>query len=208
VAINLEKGQTIKLDKSTNDLTKMTIGLGWKIKSKKGFFAKLTGGAEYDLDAIAIALDANDRIQKSGDRQLRGSDVIFFNNLRHDSGAIVHSGDNLVGGSGVQDDEQIVVHLDRLPAYIHRIVFVVTIYEGIQKKQHLGEVEKAFMRAVDGKGREIARYNLAEDAAYSQMCSVIFGELYRKDNVWKFRAIGDAHREDSFLHLLDKLISQ
>lgn len=207
MVINLEKGQTISLDKSTNDLTKMTIGLGWKIKSKKGFLAKLTGGgAEYDLDAVAVLLDAQNRIQKLGNERLQGSDVIFFNNLKHDSGAIVHSGDNLVGGSGVQDDEQIIVHLDRLPGYVHRILFIVSIYQGLQKKQHFGEVDRAFMRAVDGKGSEIARYNLADDTAYHQMCSVTFGELYRKDNDWKFRALGEAHREDSFVQLLDKYV--
>ena len=112
----------------------------------------------------------------------------------------------MVGGAGVQDDEQITVELGSIPAGYHRILFIVSIYQGIQKKQHFGEVEGAFMRAVDGKGQEIARYNLAQDSSYSNKCSMIFGELYRKDAGWKFRAIGDAFPEDSFVNLLGKYL--
>ncbi len=205
MAINLEKGQTINLDKNTSDLTKVTIGLGWKIKSKKGFLGKLfAGGAEYDLDAIAFLLDGNDRFRNLGNERLIGSDIVFYNNLSHPSGAVKHSGDNLVGGSGVQDSEQIVVNLGSVPADYHRIMFLVTIYQGIQKKQHFGEVEGAYMRAVDGKGQEIARYNLAEDGSYNNKCSMVFGELYRKDASWKFRALGDGFPEDSFLEIAKK----
>ncbi len=207
MAINLTKGQTINLDKDSNDLTKVTIGLGWKIKSKKGFLSKLLSSeTEYDLDAIAFVLDENEKFINLGNEKLVGGDVIFFNNLAHASGAIRHSGDNLVGGAGVQDDEQIVVNLASIPPVYHRIVFVVAIYQGMKKKQHFGEVKAAFMRAVDGKGQEIARYNLADDASYNNKCSLVFGELYRKDNAWKFRAIGDAYPDDSFLQLMPKYL--
>lgn len=203
--INLTKGQTIDLDKKSNDLSEVTIGLGWKIKEKKGFLSKLIStGPEYDLDAIAFLLDENDKIRNVGDQRLVGGDVVFFNNVVHPSGAVRHSGDNLVGGTGAQDDEQIVVKFEKIPKNYHRVVFIVAIYQGQQKKQHFGEVEKAFMRAVDGKGQEIARYNLADDAAYKGMCSLIFGELYRKGDGWKFRAVGDAFPDDSLIPLLSR----
>jgi len=202
MAINLQKGQTINLDKDTNDLSSITIGLGWKIKKKPGFFAKMFGGGdEFDLDAIAFLLDDRGKIRNLGQR-LVGSDVIFFNNLQHLSGHIVHTGDNLVGGAGIEDDEQIIVKLNALSQQYHRILFIVSIYQGIQKKQHFGEVEKAFIRAVDGRGVEVARYNLAEDSSYNNMCTMTFAEVYRKDGDWKFRAIGDAFPTDSFLTLL------
>ncbi|MEL7338325.1 MAG: TerD family protein, partial [Planctomycetota bacterium] len=116
MAINLQKGQTINLDKETNDLSSITIGLGWKVKQKPGFFARLLGGGdEYDLDASALVLDVNGKIQSLGNQQLVGSDIIFFNNLQHHTGTIMHTGDNLVGGAGVQDDEQIIVRLTSIP---------------------------------------------------------------------------------------------
>ncbi len=207
MAISLQKGQTISLDKDTNDLSSITIGLGWKVKKKPGFFAKLFGGGdEFDLDAIAILLDERGKITEIGGQQLQGSDVVFFKNLHHFSGCVVHTGDNLVGGAGTQDDEQIIVKLSSLPDQYHRILFLVSIYQGIQKKQHFGDVEQAFMRAVDAKGNEIARYNLAEDAAYNNMRTMTFGEVYKKDGDWKFRAMGDADPTDSFVNLLRQYV--
>ena len=203
MAINLSKGQTINLDKDTNDLSSITIGLGWKIKKKEGFLARLFSSAdEFDLDAIAIMLDKDDKISNLGDQRLQGGDIIFFNNLRHMSGNVIHTGDNLVGGAGIQDDEQIIVKLNSLSSEYQRIIFLVSIYQGIQKKQHFGQVTTAFMRAVDAKGNEIGRYNLAEDATYENMRTVVFGEVYRKGGDWKFRATGEPYPTDTFADII------
>lgn len=203
MAINLKKGQSINLDKKQHDLSSITIGLGWKIKSKPGFFAKLFGGGEeYDLDAIAFLLDERDKIRSLGSQKLVGGDVVFFNNLKHPSGCVTHTGDNLVGGAGIEDDEQIIVKLDSLPPHYRRILFLASIYEGIRKNQTFGEVDGAFMRAVDNQGEEIARYKLAEDTAFGGMRSVMFGEVSRQGDGWKFQAIGDAYPTDSFVNLL------
>ena len=40
------------------------------------------------------------------------------------------------------------------------------------------------------------------DAASTGRCMMVFGEVYRKDGGWKFRALGDAHPFDSFIPLL------
>lgn len=202
--INLRKGQSIDLEKATNDLSSVTIGLGWKIRKKGGFLSGLLGGGgdDYDLDAIALMLDANGHVANCGDNKLVGGDVIFYNNLRHSTGCVTHTGDNLVGGAGVEDDEQIIVKLDAMDPRYHRIVFLVSIYQGQQKKQHFGEVEGAFMRAVDGKGKEIARFQLGNEPAYNNMCTVVFGEVRRQGGGWKFEAVGDAHATDSFVAIL------
>lgn len=201
MAINLKKGQTINLEKDTNDLSQITIGLGWKIR-KKGFLAKLTGGnKEHDLDAIAFVLDEHGKVRMLGDK-LVGGDVVFFNNLRHPSGEVYHSGDNRTGGTGAQDDEQIVVRLNTLPARYHRILFLVQIYQGVRNQQHFGDMESAYMRAVDAKGKEMARFNLDSDAIYNGKCIMVFGEVYRSDRDWKFRALGEGHATDNFVDIL------
>ncbi|MFN8393721.1 MAG: TerD family protein [Bacteroidia bacterium] len=217
MAINLSKGQTINLDKNTNDLSMVTIGLGWKIRQKKkGFFGKMFGAeeADFDLDAMAFLLDENEKVRNFGyERDLGGgrkiglvdSDVIFFNNLRHPSGAIWHTGDELKGGAG-GDDERIVVKLDQIPPQYTKILFLVCIYQGRQKNQHFGQVENAFIRAVDAKGKEIARYGLSDDASYENNCSMVFGEVYRKDGEWKFRALGNAYYADSFVEILKQYV--
>ncbi len=212
MAINLTKGQTIDLRKDANDLDQIVIGLGWKIKEKKkGFLGGMFGGKkdddEFDLDAIAFVLDDAGKVRNLGDDKLVGSDVVFFNNLKHPSGLIFHSGDNRVGGSGVEDDEQIVVKLNALPSQFARILFLVAIYQGNQKNQHFGQVGSAYIRAVDGKGKEMARYELSSDAAYEGRCTMVFGEVYRRDAGWKFRAIGEAHPHDSFVPLLKQYVA-
>ena len=88
MAINLQKGQTINLEKNLYDLSSVTIGLGWDVAAKigkKGFFASLFSNTEnddYDLDAIAFLLDKDGKVANTGDNKLEGGDVIFFNNLR------------------------------------------------------------------------------------------------------------------------------
>lgn len=206
MAINLSKGQSINLNKDEHDLSSITIGLGWKIRKKKksGLFGGLFGDKQedYDLDAIAFLLDKNDQIANVGDAKLVGGDVVFFNSLRHPTGHVFHSGDNRTGGDGAQDDEQIVVKMTSLDARYHKIIFLVCIYKGQEKKQHFGNVDSAYMRALDAKGKEIARYALSADPSYSERCTMVFGEVYRKDGGWKFRAIGDAHPFDCFTALL------
>jgi tellurium resistance protein TerD len=201
MAINLTKGQTISLEKDTNDLSQITIGLGWKIK-KKGFLSGIfSSGPEYDLDAIAFVLDEHGKITNVGDK-LIGGDVVFFNSLRHPSGEIYHSGDNRVGGTGANDDEQIVVRLNTLPARYHKVLFMVQIYQGRKNNQHFGQVENAYMRAVDAKGKEMARYDLTADPLYEGKCIMVFGEVYRHGGGWKFRALGEGHATDSFVDIL------
>ena len=157
---------------------------------------------------------------------LQQSDVIFFNNLTAPSGNfgvykglsklqierkvqqliasgeyIIHTGDNLTG-EGDGDDEQIIMRLGALPQRIQKIILVVSIYQGKKLKQHFGMVENAFIRAVDAKGKEIARYSLSSDSTFNGVCSMTFAEIYRKDNDWKFRAIGNTHETDSFIDIL------
>jgi len=209
MAINLTKGQTINLNKDENDLSSMTIGLGWKIAQKKGgFLSGLFGSKppELDLDAVAFLLDKNDKVTMLGNDRLVGGDVVFFNSKQHPTGTVVHSGDNRVGGSGQQDDEQIVVKLNSIQEPYHKILFLVSIYQGREKQQHFGMIESAYIRALDGKGKEIARYSLSGDASYNGNCTMLFGEVYRKDGGWKFRAIGEARPEDSFVPLLKQHI--
>jgi tellurium resistance protein TerD len=218
MAINLQKGQTIDLRKndrgeSVYDLSQVTIGLGWDVRQKQsGFFGKLLGGKEeeYDLDAIAFLLDSSGKVanlgrtvQTNNGRQmgLYEGDVIFFNSMKHPSGHIWLTGDNRTG-AGDGDDEQIIVKLNSLSEKYQKILFVVSIYQGRQNNQHFGMVENAFIRAVDAKGKEIAKFNLSGDATMNGKCSMVFSEVYRHNGEWKFRALGEPHNTDNFIDIL------
>jgi tellurium resistance protein TerD len=144
----------------------------------------MTDGSAFDLDASAFVLDENGKV-------LSDSHFVFYNNLKDPSGAVMHAGDNLTG-EGEGDDEQITVELDTMPANAAKVAFVVTIHEAEARKQNFGQVSNAFIRAVNADGNtEIARYDLSEDASIET--AMIFGELYRHGNDWKFKAIGQGY---------------
>ncbi len=199
MSVNLQKGQKISLVKpGSAGLRRIMVGLGWdEAPQKRGFFAPKP--QPIDCDASAILCGADGRLISSDIRDC----CVYFGNLRHGSGAIVHQGDNLTG-EGEGDDEQIMVDLPAVPAAVDKIVFVVNIYDANVRRQHFGMIRNAFIRIVDmGTRSEICRFNLTED--YSGMTGMIAGELYRRNGEWKFNAIGqgvmDASRLGSLLRM-------
>lgn len=176
--ISLFKGQKIDLTKGNPKLSKILVGLGWDTK-------KYDGGYDFDLDAAAFLLGSNGKVQSD-------FDFVFYNNLKHNSGAVQHMGDNLTG-AGDGDDEQIRVDLSKLPANIDKVAFTVTIHEADTRKQNFGQVSNAFIRIVDeSNGKELIRYDLGED--FSVETAVVVGELYRHSGEWKFNAIGSGFK--------------
>ena len=152
-------------------------------KTGGGFFSAFSGGKDFDLDASVICLDENGKLRD-------GQDIVYFGNLAHPSGAIVHRGDNLTG-AGEGDDEIVLVDLPKIPAQISKLVFVVNIYQAVKRKQDFSQVANAFVRLVDSSsGKELARYNLS-GIDYSGMTGMILAEVYRHNNEWKMAAIGN-----------------
>ena len=209
MAVSLGKGQCISLKKTENNLSQVTIGLGWDIQEqKKGFLGGLFGGknADYDLDVVAFLVGQNGKVNNLGrDTQgnvtLQNGDVVFFNNQRHSSGHIWLTGDNRTG-AGDGDDEQIVVKLNDLGQQYHKVVFVVQIYNGASNQQHFGQVKNAFIRAVDATGKEMVRFDLSGTGQYDQQRSLLFAELVREPTGWKFNAVGQPSSSDSFVEWL------
>jgi tellurium resistance protein TerD len=149
------------------------IGLGWDARS--------TDGSPFDLDASAFMLTANDKVR--GD-----SDFIFYNQPKSTDGSLEHRGDNRTG-AGEGDDEVMLVDLTKMMTEVQKVAFAVTIHEADARRQNFGMVRHAYIRILnEGDGKEVARYDLSEDA--STEAAMIFGELYRHGSDWKFRAVG------------------
>lgn len=205
MAINLQKGQKIDLTKGGTGLTGVMVGLGWdeavpQAQSGGGLFGLFKSHSQQtqtiDCDASAILLNANGKLAGTD----ANSCCVYFGNLRHWSDSIIHQGDNLTG-AGAGDDEQIFVNLPKVPETIHKIVFVVNIYDANVKGQHFGMIQNAFIRLVNTQSQqEICRFNLSEN--YYGMTGMIVGELYRYNGEWKFNAIGQPIKEASKLQTL------
>lgn len=188
MSVKLQKGQRISLSKENQGLSKIMVGLGWdEVKQTGGFFSGLFKAQDIDCDAFALLL-------KDGKLKSR-QDIVFFNHLEHATGAVKHMGDNLTG-AGEGDDEQIFIDLDRVPAEYTSIVLAVNIYQAYDRHQHFGMIENAFIRLVDAlTNNEMCIYNLSEN--YNNKTAMLFGEVYRKNGEWKFRAIGEGSGESS-----------
>ncbi|OBX83675.1 TerD family protein [Faucicola atlantae] len=176
MAISLNKGGNLSLSKTDPSLSRLLIGLGWD--------ERVTSGAEFDLDASAFLLGANGKVR--GDH-----DFIFYNQLRSPEGAVEHTGDNR-SGVGEGDDEIIKVNLTQVPADVDKIAITVTIHDAQVRNQNFGQVQNAFIRVVnEDTGAEVVRFDLAED--YSVETAMVFGEVYRYNGEWKFRAVGQGY---------------
>ena len=198
MSISLQKGQKVSLTKESAGLSNVLVGLGWDaaVPEKKGFFAALTGSVTADIDCDATAI-----LLKNG-KFTDKNDVVYFGNLTHKSGTVRHMGDNLTG-DGDGDDEQILIDLSKVPAEYDRIVVVVNIYNCVKRKQHFGMIKNAFIRIVDGKtNKEMCNYNLSDD--YSGMTAMIFGEIYRYKDEWKFNAIGQGTTDTNIGELCNR----
>lgn len=194
MSISLKKGQKVSLSKeSGGGLSNVIVGLGWDEAPVK---KKLFGPKPEPIDCDASALVMIDG------RVMDKSDVVYYGNLTHKTKCIVHMGDNLTG-AGDGDDEQIMIDLAMLPPEYDRIVLVVNIFQARLRQQHFGLIQNAYIRIEDGMShRELCRYNLTED--YSGSTAMVFGEIYRYNNEWKFNAIGQGTTDNS----IDELVKR
>lgn len=195
----MTKGQKVDLTKGNSGLKNIMVGLGWdqaKIK-KSGLFSSKVQNV--DCDASALLLNANSKLDSK-------SNVVYFGNLVHKSGSVRHLGDNLTGadaGGVAGDDEQLIIDLSKITSEVQKIIFVVNIYDAVSRSQHFGMVKNAFIRLVDGNTNiELCKYNLSDN--YDGITSMIFGEVYRHGDEWKFNAIGEGTSDKGLQDLIKR----
>ncbi len=181
--VSLKKGQKVSLEKKEGGrLKKAMIGLAWdEAEEVKDYYDN------FDCDASVIACQ--------GSRLVRHEDLVYFQNLRHDSGCIIHMGDNLTG-EGQGDCEQIYIDLDNLPKVYDRLIIVANIYQAKRRRQHFGLINNAYIRICDADAnKELCRFELTNK--YNGMMAMIFGELIRQQDGWEFKALGEGTQDGS-----------
>ena len=174
MGISLSKGGRVNLSKEAPGLTKLIAGLGWDVNATDT-------GAGFDLDASLFMLNAEGKA-------LSDAHFIFYGNKTSPDSSIEHQGDNTTG-EGAGDDEVVNIDLTKVDSAVSEIVFVVTIHEADTRNQNFGQVSNSYVRLLNADGgAELAKYELDED--YSTETAIEFGRLYRKDNEWRFKAVG------------------
>lgn len=193
MAISLSKGQNISLEKQGNPLTHFCVGVNWGMIVKKGWFS--SGKEAVDLDASVGLFNEQKQLV----------DKVYFGHKRSNCGSIQHSGDDLTGDDSDdgQDNEVIVVDLNRLPANVQQVVFVLNSFRG----QDFKDIPYARIRLFEGKPDRIqqvvASLDIANDAQFAGSVSMIMGKLYRHQGSWKFKAIGEATSDRHLEQTLD-----
>ncbi|MFI5552348.1 TerD family protein [Streptomyces sp. NPDC051738] len=165
--VSLQKNQTVSLMKGGQPLlSQVKMGLGWEPAYR---------GKDIDLDASVIAYGP----------QRNHIDSCYFGKLQIVQGAIRHSGDNLTGEGG-GDDEVITVDLGRLPQEVTGLVFTVNSFSG----QKFTEVAKAYCRLLDAAtGEELVRFDLT---SAEPQTGVMMAKMIRQfSGEWEMTAIGD-----------------
>ncbi len=171
MAVKILSGQEIDITKNRPGLRVVKIALGWEMDSDK----KLS----FDLDSSVIL--CNDEGQA-----IDSSHFIFYNNNTDPAGSVLHLGDNKSGGS---EEEEIIVFLDKIPLSASKLVFVISIYEGLEKKQNFGQIENSYLKIIDKEADdEMIRFDLS--SLSSQDTGLIIGELYKVEEEWSFRTSG------------------
>ncbi len=171
MGVTLSKGQKVDLTKSYPGLQNVVVGLGWNVSNLD---------SNFDLDASAFLLNETSKVNSD-------QDFVFYNNPSGGNGSIIYSGDNRIG-SGVRDDEQIRIDLNKVPPHIHRIAFTITIHDAQVKRQNFGQVSDSYVRIFNElTNEELIRFNLGKD--FTVETAIVAAELYRHNGEWKFNAI-------------------
>ncbi|MCM0664590.1 MULTISPECIES: TerD family protein [Flavobacterium] len=182
MAINLEKGQRINLEKSNGSkLVNICVGVNWGAIEKKGFFG--TKKEAVDLDAsCAVYDDKKNHI-----------DSVNFRKLISNDRAIKHSGDDLTGdlnGDDGLDNEVITLDFSQLTPSASHVAFFINSFRG----QDFKDIPFASIRIYEGTPtrvtQEFARYDVANDASFAGNVSMILGVFYKRNDEWKFNAVG------------------
>lgn len=211
MGIQLTTGQRFSLKKQAPGLNALLCGLGWELMPRKGL-GKLFK-PDFDLDISVLCLNEEGKLQKN-------TDVVYYGNLTHPSGAISHLGDNLTGEhttpnatekheeeeeEEITDKEQILVTLPQVPKRIQKLLIVANIYEPEHRRQNLGQVDNAYVRLVDLEHEvEIARYDLSHDD-FKDETGMILAQIYRQDDAqWQVEIMGQGVKVESLQQLAEE----
>lgn len=178
MAVNLSKGQRVTLD---NSMTMALVDLGWDTN-------QYDGGFDFDLDASVFLLGSNGKCA-------RDEDFIFYGNLSSRNNAVVHQGDNRVGGG---DGENIIIDFTKIPSDVDKLAICVTIDQAVERRQNFGQVRNAYIRIAkianefDLNGEDQLRFDLDEE--FSVETAIVVCEIYKRDGSWKFNAVGAGYQ--------------
>ncbi|MBT2560539.1 TerD family protein [Pedobacter sp. ISL-68] len=189
MAINLQKGQRISLEKSNGSkLQNVCVGINWGAIEKKGLFGFGSSKEAVDLDGSCALYNENKQLLE----------VVYFGNLKSKNGSVKHSGDDLTGDMGGDDgldNEIITLDFSQLDANVNYVAFVLNSFRG----HDFGTIPFASIRIYEGTTKRVnevfAKFDIANGANFAGHVSMVMGVFYKKNGEWKFNAIGEPTKD-------------
>lgn len=220
MAIKLEKGHRINLEKDSARLEDFCVGCNWGAIAvhKPGFlgFGGKTELTDVDLDLSVLMLDEQGNMV----------DYIYSPEYRRDflshygmgpgkldsaDGALHHSGDDRRGDQGEDDgldNEIVVVSLPRVSPRVSQIFFFLNNVG----KEDFSQIPYASIRMYEGTPTNVKEVFASYDVAAAPNCygkrALIMGKLYKRDNTWRFMAIGDAVEDNNICETINRIVKQ
>lgn len=202
MAINLEKGQRISLEKANGSkLQNICVGINWGAIEKKGFLGLSTTKEAVDLDASCALFNENKQLEE----------VVYYGNLKSKNASVRHSGDDLtgdMGGDDGMDNEVITVDLSKLNASTTYVAFVLNSFRG----HDFAKIPFASIRIYEGTPQRVnevfAKYDISHDASFAGNVSMVMGVFYKRNGEWKFNAIGEPTRDRKLQETVDTVMRQ
>ena len=218
MAIRLEKGQRINLEKETGaKLTNFCVGCNWGAIVKKTFFGLSSSVVDVDLDLSCLMFDAEGKpidhiyspLYRFGDRNV-GLPNGKVDSVDH---ALHHTGDDTQGdqnGDDGLDNEIITVDLNKVSSQTNSIVFFLNIYNNNEFSGDFSEIPYASIRMYEGTATKVhsvfAQYDVATKDNCRGMRALVMGKLYRRNCEWKFAAIGDAFEDRNIVQTIGRVM--
>jgi tellurium resistance protein TerZ len=221
MAISLSKGQKIDLTKSTGEsLTNFCVGVNWGaiVKEKKTFWGgSKTEIQDVDLDLSCVLTDVHgemvDYIYSPDYNGFLQNNNLPLGKLSTNEGALKHSGDDRKGdldGDDGLDNEIISVDLNKVSSKVDKIFFFLNIYLNKGQSFDFSHVPYAKIRMYEGTSKKVntvfANYDIATNSSFTGKGALILGKLYRRNNVWRFDAIGDSTNDKVFFQTLINIL--
>lgn len=214
MAIRLEKGQRINLEKSNGSkLTNFCVGCNWGAIVSGGFLGFGKSVKDVDLDLSCVMVDANGRIIDHLYSPLYRTDFLARygmppGKLNSKEYALHHSGDDRKGdqdGDDGLDNEIITVDLDRVSPNVNQIFFFLNNFGN----EDFSQIPYASIRMYEGTPTHVkdvfASYDVAAQPQYRGSTALIMGKLYRRNGEWKFSAIGDAYPDKNLCETIGRI---
>lgn len=222
MAISLSKGQKIDLTKSSGEnLTSFCVGVNWGaiVTEKKSFWGGTRREVEdVDLDLSCVLTDTSgemvDYIYSPDYNGYLQKNNLPLGKLSTREGALKHSGDDRKGdldGDDGLDNEIITVDLTKVNSNVDKIFFFLNIYLNQGQSFDFSHVPYAKIRMYEGTSKKVntvfANYDISTNESFSGKGALILGKLYRRNNLWRFDAIGDPTGDKFFLQTLNNILN-